>query len=44
MTKVNSRNEVKQNQTFLWDIFKSGHKILSHFNDFYNWHLSVSIS
>ena len=49
MTKVNptNGNETKSD-IFLREIFKSdiifiGHKILKYFNDFYNWHFSISM-
>ena len=49
MTKVNpnNRNETKSD-IFPWDIFKSsiifiGRKIIKYFNDFYNWHFSISL-
>ena len=41
--------EMKQNQTFFHDThsnltsFFIGRKILKHLNDFYNWHLSISL-
>ena len=49
MTKMNSNNE---NETkpdiFPWNVFKSGNifhcrKILNDFDDFYNWHFSISL-
>ena len=49
MTKVipKNGNETKSD-IFPRDIFKSdiifiGHKILKYFNDFYNWHFSISM-
>ena len=40
MTKVNPKNENEtKSDIFLWEIFKSDHKILKYFNDFYNSHL-----
>ena len=49
MTKMNANNENKRNSDiFSMDIFKSdiifiGRKILKYFNDFYNWHFSISL-
>ena len=49
MTKMNANNENKRNSDiFPMDIFKSdiifiGRKILKYFNDFYNWHFSISL-
>ena len=49
MTKMNANNENKRNlDIFPMDIFKSdiifiGRKILKYFNDFYNWHFSISL-
>ena len=48
MTKVNSNNgsETKSDifswDIFVWDIFIC-HKILKYFNEFYDWHLSISL-
>ena len=48
MAKVNPNNgNETKSDIFLRDIFKSdivfiGHKILKYFNDFYNWHFSIS--
>ena len=49
MTKVNPKNgnEIKSD-IFPWDILKSdiifiGRKILKYFNNFYNWHFSISL-
>ena len=41
--------EIKQNQTICYGTclnltsFLIGHKILKYFNDYYNWHLSISL-
>ena len=49
MTKVNQTMEIKQNQTFSQGTYSNltlffiGRKILKYFNDFYNWHLSISL-
>ena len=49
MTKVNPNNgNETKSDIFPRDIFKSdiifiGHKILKYFNDFYNWHFSISM-
>ena len=49
MTKMNANNENKRNSDiFPMDIFKSDiifirRKILKYFNDFYNWHFSISL-
>ena len=49
MTKVNPNNgNESKSDIFLWEIFKSdiifiGRKILKYFNDFYNWHFSISL-
>ena len=48
MTKVNPNHENEtKSEVFLQDKFKSGitsigHKMLKKFNDFYDWHLSIS--
>ena len=49
MTKVspNNGNETKSD-IFPWNIFKSDiiftcFKMLKYFNDFYNWHFSISL-
>ena len=49
MTRVSpsNGNETKSDVSS-WDILNSdviliGRKILKHFNDFYNWHLSISL-
>ena len=48
-TKVNSNNgNESKSDIFPRDIFKSniifiGRKILKYFNDFYNWHFSISL-
>ena len=49
MTKVSRNNgSGTKSDIFPQDIFKSdnifiGHKILKYFNDFYNWHFSISM-
>ena len=49
MTEVKQAMEIKQNQAFLhgtylnFTSFSIGHKIMKYFNDFYNWHLSISL-
>ena len=48
MAKVNPNNgNETKSDIFPRDLFKSdigfiGHKILKYFNDFYNWHVSIS--
>ena len=49
MTKVNPNNgNETKSDIFPWDIFKSVISFhcsqkLKYFNDFYNWHLSISL-
>ena len=49
MTKVNPSNETETNQTFFHGrysnltLFFIGNKILKNFNDFFNWHFSISL-
>ena len=49
MTKVNPNNRNEINQTFFHGTYSNltlffiGHKILKYFNDFYNWHFSISL-